>query len=550
MSVVYVTGHRNPDFDSIAAPLVYAHLMGHVNRDIQYVPVRCGNLNRQTRGVIEKLGVPAPEYRKDVKIRVIDVVSRDVPKLTITDPLQTAIAQLDDTGLSILPVFDEGGGFIGTISSTEISHFLMRETFGARPKYRFLVKNLAKVIPGRLLSAGAEEEIVAPVMIGAMPYERSVERIISLDGDLPLFIVGQRKDLISYAVDTGFPAVILTGVRENERSSLELEGYKGAVYLSDVDTAETIRLLRFSTPLHDIIEPKTERLDVADDFDVAKKKLADSGRRGLPVFRDGEFAGIVSRGSFLDKPKKRLVLVDHNEVDQSIPGAREAEILEIVDHHRVGAVMSREPFSLNVRPVGCTCTILHKLYRQYGVALPTEMALLMLSAILSDTVLLKSPTTTDEDRTAVDSLSRHAGVDAMKWGEDIFSSVARPEDLNPKAAVSADFKKYEMGDLRFGIGQTEVQTLAGIDEASGGLVAALDGQMSEEGLAWVLLLLTDVVNGDSVLFSRGLDETADRLPYEKTSQGRYFLPGILSRKKQLLPEVFRAIEETELRSER
>lgn len=549
MSTVYITGHRNPDFDSVASAYVYAHLKSRVDPDNEYIAIRCGNLNQQTRAVFEKLDLDPPRYMKDVKTVVGDVVNKDVPRLEIKDPLQTAIGMLDESGLSLLPVFDEDGGFRGTISSVEISHFLMRETFGVRPTYRFRIDNLSKVLPGQILAKGVAEEFTAPIMIGAMPFERSVERITALENNRPMLIVGLRRDLVDYAITHDFPAVILTGATEEEAQELEFSRYSGSVYLSDVDTAETIRLLRFSTPLDGIIEENAERLDTTDEFDDAKKKLANSGLRGLPVFDSDQFAGIVSRGSFLERPRKKLVLVDHNELDHSIPGARDAEILEIIDHHRVGSVMSREPFSIYTRPVGCTCTILRQLYRQYGVAIPTEIAKLMLSAILSDTVLLKSPTTTDEDRQTAEGLAKHAGVDWLEWGGEMFASGARLTDVNPSEAVNGDFKIYDTEGVRFGIGQVEVQTLSDLDEAMPGLKTELLRAGETKALDGTMLLITDVMKENSVLLLNGLEDILVGLPYENLPNGVLNLPGILSRKKQLLPEVLRTVEENRKEAE-
>ncbi len=544
MSTIYITGHRNPDFDSVASAFVYAHLKSRVDPDNNYIAVRCGNLNAQTRAVFEKLKLEAPRFLKDVKTVIADVVNREVPRLESSDPLQTAIGVLDESGLSLLPVFDENSEYRGTISSVEVSHFLMRETFGARPTYHFRIDNLSKVVPGRMLSRGGADDFTAPIMIGAMPFERSVERITALETNRPLLIVGLRRDLVEYAVTHDFPAVILTGATEEEAAELDFSRYEGSVYLSDVDTAETIRLLRFSTPLGDILETEAEHLEVRDDFDNAKRTLSASGLRGLPVFEGEHFAGIVSRGSFLDRPRKKIILVDHNEIDQSISGAGDADILEIIDHHRVGSVMSREPFSLYTRPVGCTCTIIRQLYRQHGVAIPTEIAKLMLSAILSDTLLLKSPTTTEEDRQTVDGLARHAGVDWLEWGQEMFASGARLTDIDPDEAVSGDFKTYESGVIRFGIGQVEVQTMAGLDDVLSGMNNALTRIRETKALDGTMLLITDVMSEDSILLLCGLDDASHALPYERLKNGALSLPGILSRKKQLLPEILKAVEES------
>jgi len=546
MGTIYITGHRNPDFDSIASAYVYSHLKKHVDSGNQYLAVRCGNLNAQTRMIFEKLNLNPPTYLKDVRTRVSDVITRDVPRLECTDPLQTAIAALDETGLSLLPVFDAEEEYKGTISSVEVSHFLLRETIGARPSYHFRIDNLSKVLPGDMFIRGKSDEFLASIMIGAMPFERSVQSISELKDQLPLFIVGLRKNLVEYAIRNNFPALILTGTnqKEIEESGTDFSTYGGSVYLSDVDTAETIRLLRFSIPIGGIIERSSKILDEGDEYNDAKKILTESGLRGLPVFNDKEFAGIVSRGSFLDRPRKRLILVDHNEIDQSISGAKDAEILEIIDHHRVGSLMSREPFSLYTKPVGCTCTIIRELYKQYGIAIPTDIAKLMLSAILSDTMLLKSPTTSVDDRNAVEALARHSGINWQDWGNRMFSSVPRLVDMNPSEVVTGDFKTYEAGNFRFGIGQVEVQTFSGLENVIAPLNNALTKVKDDKALDGIMLLITNITSEDSLLMLRGLDDIVESLPYETTSIGLLNLPGILSRKKQLLPEILRAIEET------
>jgi len=546
MDVIYITGHRNPDFDSIASAHVYAHLKRHVDSENQYVAVRCGNLNTQTRMIFEELNLNPPTYLKDVRTRVSDVLTRDVPRLECTAPLQTAIAALDETGLSLLPVFDANEEYKGTISSVEVSHFLIRETIGARPSYHFRIDNLSKVLPGSMLIRGRLEEFLAPIMIGAMPFERSVQSMSELRNPHPVFIVGLRKNLIEYAIANNFPALILTGTsqKEIEEGDIDFSAYGGSVYLSDLDTAETIRLLRFSTPIGEIIEKSSKILDENEEYDNAKKTLAESGLRGLPVFNNGQFTGIVSRGSFLDRPRKKLILVDHNEIAQSISGVRDAEILEIIDHHRVGSVMSQEPFSLYTKPVGCTCTIIRELYKQHGVAIPIDIAKMMLSAILSDTVLLKSPTTTADDRSAVEALARHSGVNWQDWGNKMFSSGPRLVDMNPLEVVSSDFKSYDAGGIRFGIGQVEVQTFSGLEAVIPPLNKALTTVKEDKVLDGIMLLITNITSEDSLLMLRGLDGIVESLPYEVTPTGVFNLPGILSRKKQLLPEILRAVDET------
>ena len=225
--------------------------------------------------------------------------------------------------------------FKGIISIHQISGFLISENLGRRPSYRFRINNFQDVLPGFFYKRGVQSEFSAPVMTGAMPVEISRERIEALKPDKPLLVVGLREDLIDFAIENAFPAIILTGVEDDTRLPVDFSNYEGTVYISKADTAETIRLLRLSAPVNDILNAEPEIIQADTSFDEAKNLLVNSRYRGLPVFSGDTFAGIVTRRCFIEKPLRKLILVDHNELSQSISGAEQAEIIGIVDHHRI-----------------------------------------------------------------------------------------------------------------------------------------------------------------------------------------------------------------------
>lgn len=544
MDKIYVTGHRNPDLDSVASAIAYAHLKNSIDRANEYIPVCCSTLNKQSKYVLSALGIASPRLVKNVFPKVADIAKRDIITLDVNDPVYKAIKELDGRNLSVIPVFANAVDFKGIVSIHEITDFLINDNLGTRPQYRFRIDNFGQVLPGYFYRTG-RREFSAPIMIGAMTYEISVERVNKLEGSKPLLIVGLRERLIQYAVDQQFPAIILTGIKEDAPVDIDLSSYQGTIFISKADTAETVRLLRLSAPVSDIMSTKCPALQTDDNFEDAKKHFVNSEYRGLPVFEKDRFAGIVTRRCFIEKPQQKLILVDHNELDHSIEGASQAQILEIIDHHRFDAEKTNEPIYIFAKPVGSTCTVIYQLYKLYGREIPPNIAKLMLSAILSDTVMLKSPTTTEEDRQAITGLNEIAACDWLEWGRKMFAETATLRSVPPLETVEADFKIYEQGKFKIGIGQAETMTLEDFSELKDAFMEALREVCTRQKLDWTMLLITNVIKEESLLLTTNFNELADRLIYKKLEGNLYSLPGVLSRKKQLIPEICRVIEDSE-----
>ena len=542
MAEILITGHRNPDMDSVCAAWAYAQFKNQTDSENRYIPVRCGNLNNQTRTAFHSVGIVPPGFVKDVSPKVIDVTRRDIVSLDINDPIFNAIKALDEGNISCIPVFQEGHDFRGIITIHQISGFLISENLGKRPVYRFRIDNFKDVLPGFFYMRGTDSEFTAPVMTGAMPVEVSRRRFEALDTGKPVLVVGLREDLIDFAVENEFPAIILTGV-DDRNLSVNFDGYKGTVYISRADTAETIRLLRLSAPVKDIMNPEPEIIQADSGFNEAKNLLVNSKYRGLPVFSGENFTGIVTRRCFIEKPLRKLILVDHNEIAQSVPGADQAEIIEILDHHRLSPQPTKTPIYMNILPVGSTCTIVYKHFESAAIELDGETARLLLAGILSDTVILKSPTTTSEDRRAAEKLAAICGCTVEEYGNRIFADSAVLDSSTPAELIAADFKEYSEGDIGFGVGQAEVINLDGIDRYKNQLLDELEKTAKKRHLDWAMLLVTDVIKENSVLLTTSMPEAEAKLVYRKIDDNLFDLPGILSRKKQLLPELLRVAEE-------
>ncbi len=546
MKDIFITGHRNPDMDSVCASWAYAQLKAKLDPQTSYHAIRCGHMNTQTKETLKSIGITPPRLEKDVYPKVRDIVSRNPQRLTTEEPSLNAIKTVHDYNISIIPIFSPEGNFSGLVSVNEISDFLISEHLGGRPRYAFRTDNFEKVLPGFCYKQGAQNEFTAPVMVGAMPYETSVERIQALIPDKPILVVGQRENILKYAIEQQFPAVVLTGVNEPEEVHIDFRNYNGTVFVSKTDTAETVRLLRLSSPIKNIMGTDYPELTEDHHFDEAKNMLVNSDLRGLPVFsadETKEFVGVVTRRCFIDRPKRRVIMVDHNEATQSIRGIEHAEILEIIDHHRLGAEKTRTPIYVAAKPVGSTCTIVYQHYLQAGVPVNKTTAKVLLAGLLSDTVILKSPTATSDDRRAAAQLANIAGITIEEFGEQIFSYTAVLTNENPEKIITADFKIYSEFGRNIGIGQVEVVTFQNLDEVMSNYLTALEAVRKEQGLDWTMLLITNVLHEHSKLLTTAFPEAEDRLVFRKEQNGLFDLPEILSRKKQVLPEILRVLEE-------
>lgn len=544
MAEIFVCGHRNPDMDSICAAYSYAFLKNKVDPNNMYKAVRCGNLNDTTKAQFDRLGVTPPPFIKDVRTKVLSVTRNTNAVVQVGDPVYNLVSIYGSSNKSsVVPVM-EGEQYRGLLSVDEVSSFVLKENSGERPSYHFVVDNFPKVLKGSFLKRGERATFDAPIMVGAMRYIIFCKHMEALGGRPPILVVGDREDHIRKAIELQIPAIVLTGIEDQVTSSVDWGSYQGSVYLSALDTAETLRLLRLSVPVKELMVQDPIKLEEDCLFDVARDILADSEYRGLPVFGGGKYKGFVTRRCFLERPKTKVIMVDHNESEQGVSGIDEAEVLEIIDHHRLGAAKTRNPIFIYCEPLGSTCTIIYKLYLRYNIEITQQMARVLLSGIVSDTIMLKSPTTTFDDFTAVQDLLILGDVEDMRtFGETMFSSGASLAKEDPRKMLEADFKVYRELGVSFGIGQCEVTTLSDVDEYKDAYLSELERLKMAQGLDWAMFLITDVVRENSVLLMTSLPITERKLAYEKTGEGKFFLPGVLSRKKQLLPEILRVLEE-------
>lgn len=549
MSEVIILGHKNPDSDSVCSAYGYANLKKNsIDDEKRYTAGRCGNLNKQTRFIFEKLGLTPPKFISDVYPKVRDVMTHKVVAIDENDPIKGVIKNIEELKIRITPPVISGGTKLeGVISILELAKFFTPKDEDGRPVYLFRGSNFEKSIKGYTYMRGEKkDEFEATFIIGAMPYERFKERINTMElKKKVILVVGKRRDIIEYAIENQLPAILLTGIKGDADMDIDFTGYKGWVYLSDLDTAETLRNLQLSIPAKSFMKTDVPHLTEDDYLDAAGETLMSVDHKGLPVTNDGRLIGIFTRSDIIKKVQKELILVDHNELSQAVDGAETARITEIIDHHRLGTIKTKTPIHFYAKPVGSTCTLVSQLYKINGLEPDPKTAAVLLSGILSDTVILKSPTTTKQDVEAVHELAGIAGLDfEKKYGVEMFSSTDNLKSRTPEDIIGTDFKVFSEYGRTVGIGQVEVVNLEELDDVKQTLLEGLDKVKEEKkGLIWSMLLVTDIIREESVLLSSGYQLGEKLLSYKQSGDRRFYLPGVLSRKKQLLPEVLRVLEE-------
>jgi len=544
MDKIIVNGHKNPDTDSICSAYAYANLKNLIDRDRNYVPCRCGNINKQTKFVFDKFGVPLPLYLPDVFLKVNDIMTKDVISVRVDDTIIDCMRSIESMKIGITPVVNEKLALKGIVSYIEITEFFIAHSKTKRPEFLIKPLNFTKAVDGYILKNGEQQEFLASFVVGAMPYETFEKRVRDMSPERIILIVGNRKRILKYAIEKQFSAIVLTGIEDIKELELDLTKFKGWVFVSKLSTAETLSLLMLSIPVKSIMNANVSIIKANDDIDYAKHELSKADLKGLPVVDDnGTLVGIVTRMNFIQNIKKKLILVDHNEFTQAVDGAESAEILEIIDHHRLGAIKTKTPIYVYTKPVGSTCTLIYQLYKTKNIKVDKTIAGILLAGILSDTVVLKSPTTTYEDIEAAKELSNISGLNYESFGTEIFSATESLKTSKPEDAITADMKIYNEYGLKIGIGQIEVVNLAVFDDVKEVYKETLNSIKKSMGLDWAMLMVTDIIKEDSLLLTTGY-EVAERLfSFKKLGENIYLLPGILSRKKQLLPEIFRVLEE-------
>lgn len=539
MGPVLVFGHRNPDNDSICSAVAYAHLKNITDPDAVYVPARLGPVPPETAWVFERFSVDLPDEIAHVRTRVRDAMTAEAVVARTHDNLLTAGRLMREHGVRALPVTGPGGVVKGLLNQSILAELYIGETemrgFESMP---VSVGRIADVLDGHVLVGDPDLLLSGRVLIGAMEPETMVSYIAAGD----TLIVGDRRRTQPLAIEAGAACLIISGghLPGDDVSALARE--RGcAIVSSPHNTYTTARLVNLGHAVSGVMD--TAPLVVGPDAllaEVAEDLMESTHREALVVDDEGRLIGILTRTNLARGVRRRVVLLDHNELSQSAPGVEEAAVVEIVDHHRVGDVQTASPILFLNMPVGSTATIVAERYRELGVAPPEGMAGILLSAVLTDTVLLKSPTTTSLDHAVAERLAERLGVDAIEFGLEMFRARSAGADFSATDAVSTDLKEYRAGELTIGVAQVEtVDTSPYLDRAEE-VRAALEELRVRRGFDLAMLLVTDVIREGSEVFASGKVRVAERAFGVDLGAGPAWMDGVLSRKKQIAPRLLHA----------
>jgi manganese-dependent inorganic pyrophosphatase len=530
---IYVLGHKNSDMDSVASAYAYARLL-QLQGEEEAIPARNGVLKPEVRFALERFEVEAPEALEDVYLQVRDVMRRGVISAHIDQTLLEAGQLLQEHDRRSMPVVDEENKVHGVIANEDFAKLFFNE-LDPRLVNRIPLKrdNLVRVLKGRVLVEG-RRQLGNRVLVGAMQAETMADYVEAGC----LVVLGDREDAQLTAIERGAGAIVITGDLLISQKALAAARRQGVMVISTgYHTYTAVRLINLSISTQDIMNREFDFCHPENYMSDVQRLLA--RRRSLPVVdREGGLVGYISRSDLLAARPKRVILVDHNERSQAVDGLDEAELLGIIDHHRIADIYTNRPIMFRADPVGCTGTIITGLYHEAGVPIPREAAGLMLAGLLFDTLILRSPTCTARDERVAAELADIAGEDIEQFGQELFAAAA--SDLNERPAealLTADFKEFTMGEAKVAVGTVETASPAAIEKRAEELVSTMQRIAQERGYTVFLFMIVDIINMRCHLLVWGGERAvAQALQAPLESDGHsVIVDGLVSRKKQLIP---------------
>ncbi len=538
---VYVIGHRNPDTDSICSAIGYAHLKQELG--VNAIPARCGKINNETKYALEYFKMEQPHLLADLYPRVKDVALECKTVVRQHDTLRRLGEVMRKSELQSVPVTDSNGDLVGIVSVGDLAkrYFLelgLQSLVDMRVRYRDIIQ----ATESKVLVAGDENEFIeGSIKIAA----GSVETTLSSLNPKDIVLVGDRSvTTLRKILNSGISCMIVTGGCRVAAGALAGAGnLEIFVLATPYDTYTVGRLLNQCVPIRRIMHSNPvcfRPMDLLSDI----KGIMDEHRfRSYPVVENNKLVGIVSSDEIMLPEREKVILVDHNERGQAIEGIEDAKIIEIIDHHRLGGIQTSEPIYIRQEPVGCTCTIVANMHWDADVEIPPSIAGLLLSAIISDTVLFKSPTCTNKDRKTAEKLAEIAGVDLKEYGLAMLRAGAGIGDKTPTEIAKNDLKEFKIGDYRIIVSQISVMDPKEVLDIEGKIIDVMKENCEREGFDMHLLMVTDILEEATYLLYAGSPKTLIGEAFKKDASGTHvYLPGVMSRKKQIIPPLSEAVK--------
>ena len=534
MPHVYVTGHRNPDTDTIASAIGYAEFKNLVDPENFYAPARLGEVNPQTAWALEKSGAEEPKLIRHIMLRVKDVMAKDVAVARKDDPLRNVGLMMAKRNISQVPIVDDDGALVGIITERNLARMYVRESRGASTfaESPVNVGAMVEVLEGELL-VGKDKESAGQLWVISMGVDSMGQSM--KQGDV--VVVGDRPEAQRRAIELGAGVLVVSNGVRPEDDVLEMAREWGtAVVLSPLDSYVTSRLIQLSVPCWEVMSENPLTVDPDDLLsEITDQVMEVHYRAAIAVDGNRVPIGLVTRTDLLNPRPRRVLLVDHAEVGQSIKGVEKADVVEILDHHHVGDIETPSPIPATFDPVGSTATLVIERFKAAGLRPEESTAKMLLAAILSDTVILNSPTTTDRDREVVKVLEEFLDLDAEAFGREMFEASSDVSDLSAEEIVNRDAKEYgtSTGD-RVSVSQIETVGTA-LLERKDELMEALEALRSQNDYVFSALMVTDITQGGTQLLCSGDCAPVEKAFDDPVKDGAIDLPGVMSRKKQVAP---------------
>lgn len=545
-----IIGHRNPDTDSVAAAASYAELkrkQGYNN----VIAGAAGIPQKRTEFLFHRFGVPLPKVYTDISPRVGDVLHAFDEPIEIGETLLKATKMLSRSRSERMPIVDKDKKYIGMISLFDLADrmFQTREEDDAEGilgrTVNTSIKLAAKALDAKILSASAEDEMcLLYLYVGAMNMYHLRTRLLEGKQHNAALIVGDRGEIHSLGIELNVKLMVITGGCAIDKEFVDEAQKKGiSILQTPHDSATTVRRLKFSSPVELSIDKNAEVFSPLDKLKSIRHSVLSANHNAFAVVgNNNEFLGMIYKRDLQNDPPIKLVMVDHNEMDQAVDGADEVPVAEIVDHHRLAMNPTDVPIRVINDVIGSTCTLIAEQYRQSMLEPSKEIAGIMLGGIITDTLLLRSPTATERDGRMIEWLAGICECDPVKLEQEILNSGSPLANLSAEELVNADLKLYEEYGVRFGIGQIEESGFESLNKHIVDLQAALKKNKESKQLDFIGLMVTNVVRSTSVMLVDGNEDIICQLQFDKLSEGLFDLPGIVSRKKQLLPLILNILE--------
>jgi manganese-dependent inorganic pyrophosphatase len=542
--IIYVSGHKNPDADSICSAISYAYLKNHIDDGKTYVPIRLDNINDETKFILNYFNIEDPIFMETIRLKVSDLEYSDVPSLNPGVSIAKASKHFIDNNIDYISVADSNNRLCGMLTSSSLNKIytdIWHDNILFESKTT--IENIIETLEANTQYINKDVKYFkGKILISAMS-ESKMKEFTSKDD---IVIVGDREDIIESLIDIGVSLIITTGGYKISDCLLYKVKEKGITVINvNGDSFSVSKSLLQSIPISYVMASDNLNVLSLDDLvkDVKGITLKTRHRAYPIVDEDNNVMGIISRYGLLSKGKKRLIQVDHNEYAQSIDGVEEAEIIEVIDHHRVADIQTSYPIFFRNEPVGSTSTIVASIYFEKGAKIPKSIAGLLMSGILSDTLLFKSPTCTKIDIDMCYKLAEIAGVsDISAYAYEMQKAATSLEGKNVCDIFNSDFKEFKFGKIKVGISQMNTLDIDSFNKIKDDMLEYMNNKLNSENYDIILLTLTDIIAEGSLFVAVGDTNIVEKSFNIKLEDGKAYVPGILSRKKQIVPAFSKHLE--------